>query len=129
MKTLSRTMVIALAVSSLLLPAMAQPAKGRHRVDLKASQLQNGANEIAASGDLKLIAVVSNGKVTAFQVKDKDGKNMQGTVRKAAAGGGGGPEKLCKAEICVRRPDHGLECWDVYVDCKIVDTLPKGGKL
>src|SRR5437588_6475885 len=108
MKTLSRTLVITLAVSGLLLPAMAQPARGRHRVDLKASQLQNGVNEIAASGDLKLIAVVSNGKVTAFQVKDKDGKNMQGTVRKAA--GGGGPEKLCKAEICVRRPDHGLEC-------------------
>ena len=132
MKTSMRVLAIAAAVAGLLLPAMAQPARGTHRVDVKAAQLKDGANEIAASGELKLIAVVSNGKITGFQVKDKDGKNMQGTMRKAAAPGGGtggGPDKLCKAEICVRNKDGGKECWTVYVDCKIVDTLPKGAKL
>lgn len=129
MKTSVRALATMLAAFSLSLPAMAQPARGAHRVDVKAAQLKDGANEIATSGDVKLIAVVSNGKITQFQVKDKDGKPMSGTVRKAAAPGGGGPDKLCKAEICVRNKDGGKECWEVYVDCKIVDTLPKGAKL
>ncbi|SRR5260221_14745294 len=129
MKTSTRALAITLAVFGLLLPAMAQPGRAGHRVDLKAAQLHDGANEIATSGDLKLIAVANNGKIAAFQVTDKAGKNVKGTVRKAPAGGGGGPEKLCKAEICVTRTDGGRECWEVYVDCKIVDTLPKGGKL
>jgi hypothetical protein len=129
MKTSMRALAIMVAAFSLLAPAMAQPAKAGHPVDLKAAQLKNGANEIATSGDLKLIAIVSNGKITSFQVKDKTGRPVHGTMQRAAAGDGGGPDKLCKTQICVRRPDHGLECWEVYVDCKIVDTLPKGVKL
>lgn len=129
MKTSMGVLAITLVAFGLLLPAMAQPAGASHRVNLKAAQLQNGTNEIATSGDLKLIAVVSNGKITSFQVKDKTGKPVHGTMQRAAAGDGGAPAKLCKTQICVRRPDHGLECWEVYVDCKIVDTLPKGAKL
>lgn len=130
-KTSTKNFAIVLAVFGMWLPALSQPGRAAHRVDLNGSQLHSGANEIAASGDLKLIAVVSNGKITGFQVKDKAGKPVHGTMQRAAAGGAGGgaPDKLCKAQICVRNKDGGKECWEVYVDCKIVDTLPKGAKL
>jgi hypothetical protein len=128
-KTSTKNFAIVLAVLGMWLPALSQPGRAAHRVDLKGSQLHSGANQISASGDLKLIAMVSNGKITGFQVKDKAGKDMNATVQRAPVGGGGAPDKLCKTEICVRNKDGGKECWEVYVDCKIVDTVPKGNKL
>lgn len=53
----------------------------------------------------------------------RSGKNPKTVLHKAQ--GSSGPDKLCKTTICRDNPKGGRECWDVWVDCKIVDTLPK----
>lgn len=98
-----------------------------HDVHLKPGNLHDGANHIAESSDgATLTAVVTGNAISAFRVTDRSGKTLHGTIEKAEASDA--PEKLCKTTICVP-VEGGRECWDVYVDCRIVGTIPKRGHL
>jgi hypothetical protein len=92
---------------------------------IRTTSLKEGTNVLKDTGDLKLIAEVKRGKITALTAEDPKGKKLKvSTLRETAlprpapaAGTAAGAKVTCWA--CVETP-AGRFCWEI--NC---DDLPK----